>query len=61
MSSSRSIEQALAKTQRYLLVRFMSTLLLCLLMVELIVGGYLLSTFTDGKDPCLCRRSISVF
>ncbi|WP_454441757.1 sensor histidine kinase [Vibrio bathopelagicus] len=39
MSSSRSIEQALAKTQRYLLVRFMSTLLLCLLMVELIVGA----------------------
>lgn len=39
MSSSRSIEQALAKTQRHLLVRFMSTLLLCLLMVELIVGA----------------------
>ncbi|MFA0094516.1 HAMP domain-containing sensor histidine kinase [Vibrio splendidus] len=39
MSSSRSIEQALAKTQRHLLVRFMSTLLLCLLLVELIVGA----------------------
>ncbi|PTP91007.1 two-component sensor histidine kinase [Vibrio splendidus] len=39
MSSSRSIEQALAKTQRHLLVRFMWTLLLCLLLVELIVGA----------------------
>ncbi len=39
MSSSRSIEQALAKTQRHLLVRFMSTLLLCLMLVELIVGA----------------------
>ncbi|WP_286298096.1 sensor histidine kinase [Vibrio apostichopi] len=39
MSSSRSVEQALAKTQRHLLVRFMSTLLLCLLLVELIVGA----------------------
>ncbi|CAH7162039.1 Histidine kinase [Vibrio chagasii] len=39
MSSSRSIEQALAKTQRHLLVRFMSTLLLCLLLVEMIVGA----------------------
>lgn len=39
MSSSHSIEQALAKTQRHLLVRFMSTLLLCLLLVELIVGA----------------------
>ncbi|MDH5923001.1 HAMP domain-containing histidine kinase [Vibrio splendidus] len=39
MSSSRSIERALAKTQRHLLVRFMSTLLLCLLLVELIVGA----------------------
>ncbi|PMO05516.1 two-component sensor histidine kinase [Vibrio splendidus] len=39
MSSSRSIEQALAKTQRHLLVRFMSILLLCLLLVELIVGA----------------------
>ncbi|MDH5886499.1 sensor histidine kinase [Vibrio splendidus] len=39
MSSSRNIEQALAKTQRHLLVRFMSTLLLCLLLVELIVGA----------------------
>ncbi|MCG9543859.1 HAMP domain-containing histidine kinase [Vibrio sp. Isolate33] len=39
MSSSRSIEKALAKTQRHLLVRFMSTLLLCLMLVELIVGA----------------------
>ncbi|OED82971.1 sensor histidine kinase [Vibrio splendidus] len=39
MSSSRSIERALAKTQRHLWVRFMSTLLLCLLLVELIVGA----------------------
>ncbi|CAK3641979.1 histidine kinase [Vibrio crassostreae] len=39
MSSNRSIEQALAKTQRHLLVRFMSTLLLCLLLVELVVGA----------------------
>ncbi|CDT59164.1 putative Two component sensor histidine kinase [Vibrio coralliirubri] len=39
MSSSRNIEQALAKTQRHLLVRFMSTLLLCLMLVELIVGA----------------------
>ncbi|MEZ8272465.1 sensor histidine kinase [Vibrio splendidus] len=39
MYSSRNIEQALAKTQRHLLVRFMSTLLLCLLLVELIVGA----------------------
>ncbi|MFV8462581.1 sensor histidine kinase [Vibrio campbellii] len=39
MSSSRNIEQALAKTQRHLLFRFMSTLLLCLLLVEMIVGA----------------------
>ncbi|MGR5303631.1 sensor histidine kinase [Vibrio mediterranei] len=39
MSSSHSIEQALAGTQRHLLVRFMATLLLCLLLVELIVGA----------------------
>ncbi|MFI3276181.1 sensor histidine kinase [Vibrio sp.] len=39
MSSSLSIEKALAKTQRHLLVRFMSTLLLCLILVELIVGA----------------------
>ncbi|WP_215407746.1 HAMP domain-containing sensor histidine kinase [Vibrio gigantis] len=39
MSSSRNIEQAIAKTQRYLLFRFMATLLLCLLLVELIVGA----------------------
>lgn len=39
MSSSHSIEQALAGTQRHLLVRFIATLLLCLLLVELIVGA----------------------
>ncbi|WP_434567071.1 HAMP domain-containing sensor histidine kinase [Vibrio chagasii] len=39
MSSSRNIELALAKTQRHLLFRFMSTLLLCLLLVEMIVGA----------------------
>ncbi|NOI68009.1 HAMP domain-containing sensor histidine kinase [Vibrio sp. 99-8-1] len=38
MSSSHNIQQALAKTQRNLLVRFMTTLLFCLLLVELIIG-----------------------
>lgn len=63
MSSSRSIEQALAKTQRHLLVRFMSALLLCLLLVELIVGAIFFSTFTKRKRRSLrlCRPSISVF
>lgn len=39
MSSSHSIEKALAKTQRNLLVRFMATLLFCLLLVELVIGA----------------------
>lgn len=39
MSSSRNIEQALAKAKNHLLLRLMATLLLCLLLVELIVGA----------------------
>ncbi|NAX22552.1 sensor histidine kinase [Vibrio sp. V39_P1S14PM300] len=38
MSSNHNIEQALIKARRTLLLRFMSLLLLCLLLVELIVG-----------------------
>ena len=39
MSSSRNIEQALAKAKNHLLLRLMAALLLCLLLVELIVGA----------------------
>lgn len=39
MSSSRNIEQALAKAKNHLLLRLMATLLFCLLLVELIVGA----------------------
>ncbi|WP_428775047.1 sensor histidine kinase [Vibrio sp.] len=39
MSSSHNIEQALDKAQRTILLRFMALLLLCLMLVELIVGA----------------------
>ncbi|MCK8086349.1 HAMP domain-containing sensor histidine kinase [Vibrio sp. 1CM8B] len=57
MSSSRSIEQALAKTQRHLLVRFMSTLLLCLLLVELIVGAIFFFDLYQTEKKILASMS----
>lgn len=38
MSSSHNIEQALAKARNTLLMRFMAILLLCLILVEIVVG-----------------------
>ncbi|MBN3492876.1 sensor histidine kinase [Vibrio neptunius] len=38
MSSSHNIEQALAKARNTLLMRFMAILLLCLILVEVVVG-----------------------
>ncbi|MFN3015752.1 sensor histidine kinase [Vibrio coralliilyticus] len=38
MSSSHNIEQALAKARNTLLMRFMAILLLCLILVEMVVG-----------------------
>tara|TARA_Y100000588_G_C14269598_1_gene931691 strand:+ start:1919 stop:3322 length:1404 start_codon:yes stop_codon:yes gene_type:complete len=57
MSSSRNIEQALAKTQRHLLFRFMSTLLLCLLLVEMIVGAIFFSDLYQTEKKILTSMS----
>ena len=39
MSSNQNIEQALQRTQRHLFFRFMTILLLCLVLIEIVVGA----------------------
>jgi len=39
MSSNQNVEQALQSTQRHLFFRFMAILLLCLILIEIVVGA----------------------
>lgn len=55
MSSSHSIEQALSKAQKKLLLHFIALLFCCLLLVELAVGALFFYDLyqTEKKNPIL--------